>query len=65
MLVQRGSIHSYLGDVLLQTGRLAESRVEYMTALELFRDLPEDHVRVVEASGRLKEITEKQSQESD
>ena len=64
MLVQRGSIHSYLGDVLLQTGRLDESRVEYMSALELFTDLPENHIRVVEVSSRLTEITEKQSQQA-
>jgi len=59
MTVQRGAVHSYLADVLLQTERLAESRIQYLAALELFRELPADHVRVVEVNERLAEIAEK------
>ena len=57
--MQRGSVHSYLGDVLLQAGRLEESRSQYQQALELFSDLPDDNVRVVEARARLAEIAGK------
>ena len=56
MLVQRGSIHSYLGDVLLQTKRLEESRLEYLAARDLFNELPDDHVRMIEVNERLEEI---------
>ena len=59
MRMQRGSVRSYLGDALLQTNRLEESRAEYTTALELFSDLPRDHIRVIEVNSRLEEIDSK------
>jgi tetratricopeptide (TPR) repeat protein len=43
MRVQRGAVHSYLGDVLLRTNRLPEARVEYLAAREFFAQLPEDN----------------------
>ena len=59
MRVQRGSVHSYLGDVFLHTGRLEASRLEYAKALQHFAELPEDNIRVVEARTRLQEIAGK------
>jgi tetratricopeptide (TPR) repeat protein len=62
MKVQRGSVHSYLADVFLQTGRLEASRAEYHKALALFAELPGENVRVVEARARLEEIAGKMHQ---
>jgi serine/threonine-protein kinase len=62
MQVQRGSVHSYLGDVFLQTGRLEASRAEYHKALQLFAELPDENIRVVEARERLEEIAGKMQQ---
>jgi serine/threonine-protein kinase len=53
MRVQRGAVQSYLGDVLLQTGRLADSREEYVRAAELFSALPGDNIRDIEVRERL------------
>jgi len=56
MHIQRGAVHSYLGDLLLQTGRFAESIIQYERAAEFFSQLPDDHVRVVEVRDRLAEL---------
>lgn len=58
MKVQRGSIHLYLGDLLVETQRVDQAKVEYLSALELFDELPTDHVRVTTVNQLLDEIAE-------
>jgi tetratricopeptide (TPR) repeat protein len=56
--VQLGIVNSYLAEVYFQSGRWEESKQRNLAALELFGELPADHVRVLATQKQLADINQ-------